>query len=101
MTKLLAHASGRGGVTVVAPTKGLRTGMWLHQLAGPRSSRAKATVTCTKRTSGRSWAGSGTYFRFATTAGRWHELRRYLGSPCTVEVTVTGRGRIALELRGR
>jgi hypothetical protein len=101
MTKLVAHASGRGSVTVAAPTKGLRTGMWLHQLAGPRSSRAKATVTCTTRTTSHSFAGTGTYFRFATTAGRWHELWRYLGEPCTVEVTVTGHGRIGLELRGR
>jgi hypothetical protein len=98
MTDRVAHGSGRGSVTVAVTTGRLRHGVWLRQVAG--SGAAKAQVTCRRRLA-HGGTGTTTWFRFPSRAGAWHEVWRYAGQSCDVEVTVTGRGALAVELRGR
>jgi hypothetical protein len=98
MTKRVAHGVGQGSVTVVVTTGRLRKDVWLRQVDG--SGNAKAQVTCQRR-QGRAFTGTTMWVRFPSRRGAWHEVWRYGGQSCDVEVTVTGRGRLVVELRGR
>jgi hypothetical protein len=100
MTRLLTRASGTNSISVSAPTRGLSNRVWLHQTAGVGTARASVTVICRKR-QGRFGTGSVGRFSFTSRRGGWQELWRYLGTDCTIEVTLKTDGHASVELRGR
>ena len=99
MAKLLARDTARAHVTVAATTTGLRYRVWLHALSGRGT--ANATVRCEQSTAGVGGTAAVGSFRFGIEPGTWHELWRYGGGRCGIDVTVTGAGPLTVELRGR
>jgi hypothetical protein len=56
-------------------------------------------VSCQNKTAGGK-SGSHEAFNFAIKPNAKQEVWRYVGTPCTLTVTVTGAGTLNLALRG-
>jgi hypothetical protein len=98
---LLAKAQGRGKVALSAPTLDLHGRIWLYRTGGSSVARARASISCERRT-GAGTSGSDTRFGFALEPGGRQELWRYSrdGGMCSVQATVTGNGLLRMSLRG-
>jgi len=101
MTLLLASAHGRGSVTVSAPTKQLHGRIWLYRQGGAGAAHGKVTLACrgTMTAEGKSYSYQWSRFTIAPNART--EVWRHAGDePCTLTVSLTGKGLLTVALRG-
>lgn len=93
--RVLAKAHGRVSVTVATRTNLLRGRVWFVRSGGLGVATARASVSC--RANG---SGTDTWFTFKVKPNGRREVWRYHEAPCTIEVSLTGRGVLDASLRG-
>jgi hypothetical protein len=96
----VAIGHGVDHVTLTASTSQLQSRLWVQRLRGVGIVNASADVTCEQRTSHASSGGSE-MFTFTLSPSARQMIWRYGGTrPCMVTVSIRGKGRLALALRG-
>jgi hypothetical protein len=99
--RTLAAAHGTGTVTALAGTQGLHTRLWVVRPGGTAVAHGTGDVTCAEHLAGGA-AGESEMFAFTIAPNGRQTVWRRLGGTvdCTVRVSLRGRGRLALLLRG-
>ena len=101
MTLLLATAHGRGSVTISAGTAHLHSRVWLYRQGGTGIALGKASVACQGNMTDAGKGVTWQWFNFTIGPSARREIWRYASpEPCTVTVSLTGKGFLTVSLRG-
>ena len=101
LIRTLATGHGVGHVTLGVSTESLRSRLWLQRIGGSGTARGTGYTSCQEMTSGVGSAGQDEMFAFSLAPNARQILWRSGGGPsCIVTVTLRGKGRLAVALRG-
>jgi hypothetical protein len=101
MTQVLATAHGRGSVTISAGTAHLHNRVWLYRRGGTGTAKGKASVTCHGKMTDAGKGVTWQWFNFRLAPSARTEIWRYTSpEPCTLTVSLTGKGLLTVSLRG-
>jgi hypothetical protein len=101
MTLLLATAHGRGSVTASVGTAHLHGRIWLYRQGGVGSAHGKASVACQGKMTAAGKGVTWQWFEFTIGPNARREVWRHAGNePCTLTVSLTGKGLLTVSLRG-
>lgn len=100
LVRTLATAHAFGHVTVGASTDQIKTRLWIQRIGGSGIAHGSGSTICTRKTVSGS-TGEEMAFSFNLRPGSRQTLWRAGGSsPCVVTVSLRGRDRLAVALRG-
>jgi hypothetical protein len=102
LVRTLARAHGVGHVTVGVSTGQLRSRLWIDRIGGTGIAHGSGYTSCPQKTTSTGTLGSDMMFAFSLPPGSRQPLWRYVeGSrSCVVTVSVHGKGRLTVALRG-
>ena len=101
MTLVLAAAHGRGSVTVSTGTAHLHGRIWLYRQGGGGSAQGKASLVCNGTMTDVGKGYNSQWFAFRIGPNAHSEMWRHVGNePCTLTVSLTGKGLLTVSLRG-
>ena len=102
LVRTLARAHGVGHVTVGVSTAQLRSRLWVDRTGGSGSAHGSGYTSCQETTTGMGSGGVDVMFAFSLPPGSREPLWRYGGGSrsCVVTITLHGKGRLVVALRG-
>jgi hypothetical protein len=101
ITLLLAEKHGDGSVAVSAGTAHLHGRIWLFRHGGSGTAHGKASVACQGKMTAAGKGVTWQWFAFTIGPDSRREVWRHAGNePCTVSVSLTGKGLLSVSLRG-
>jgi hypothetical protein len=102
LVRTLVRAHGVGHVTVGVSTGQLRSRLWIDRIGGSGIDNGSGYTSCPQKTTSTGTGGVDAMFAFSLPPGSRQPLWRYAGGSrsCVVTVTVHGKGRLVVALRG-
>jgi hypothetical protein len=101
LVRTLARAHGVGHVTLGASTAQLRSRLWLQRIGGSGLARGSGDVSCQQKTTNAGSSSQNEMFAFGLPPNSRQAVWRFAGThPCVVTVSVRGKGRLVVALRG-
>jgi hypothetical protein len=101
MMLLLTTAHGRGSVAVNATTAHLHGRIWLFRQGGSGTAHGKASLVCHGKMTDVGKGFNSQWFAFTIGPNARREVWRHAGNePCTITVSLTGKGLLSVSLRG-
>ena len=102
MTLLLATAHGRGSVTISAGTAHLHGRIWLYRHGGTGPAHGRVTLACAGKMTDASKGFNYQWFDVRIGPSAHTEVWRYAGrsEPCSLTISLTGKGPLTVALRG-